>query len=213
MNEIEKLMNRIVGRVNISLKEFSFDAAGYLKYLQDYIPLRQLIKFYAFYGINSHHPFNFHFSRSNMAGSYFLGNCKVDNAVLYKSDIRGDELKFKGDTINYQGVDFTLDLDEKIRIQDSVLIKTLVHNCSNDPANPELFLIKNSASTPYANIHGSSMEHIPMSRPGNYGSKRSTTVESGSETITVLNSPTGFLKKYWVDTYASKSVSSQQVFL
>jgi carbonic anhydrase/acetyltransferase-like protein (isoleucine patch superfamily) len=158
MNELEKLIERIVGRVKISLREFNFDAAGYLKYLQDYIPLRQLIKFYAFYGITSQHPFNFHFSRSNMAGSYFLGNCKVDNAVIYKSDIRGDELKFKGDTINYQGADFTLDLDEKIRIQDSVLIKTLVHNCSNDPANPELFLIKNCASAPYANIHGSSVE-------------------------------------------------------
>jgi len=158
MNELEKLIDRIIDRVKISLREFNFDAAQYRKYLQDYIPLHQLIKFYAFYGVTSRHPFNFHFSRSNMAGSYFSGNCKVDNAVLYKSDIRGDELKFKGDTINYQGVDFTLDLDEKIRIQDSVLIKTLVHNCSNDPANPELFLIKNSASAPYANIHGSSVE-------------------------------------------------------
>ena len=158
MNELEKLFDRIVGRVKISLSEFDFDAAGHLKYLRDYIPLRKLIKFYAFYGVTSHHPFNFHFGHSNLSGSYFLGHCKVDNAVLYKSDIRGDELKSKGDIINFQGVDFTLDLDEKIRIQDSILIKTLVHNCSNDPANPELFLIKNSASTPYANIHGSSVE-------------------------------------------------------
>jgi carbonic anhydrase/acetyltransferase-like protein (isoleucine patch superfamily) len=158
MNQLEKLFDRITGRVNISLREINFDAAGYLKYLQDYIPLRQLVKFYAFYGVTARHPFNFHFSRSNLAGSYFLGNCQVDNSILYKSDIRGDELKSKGDTINYHGVDFTLDLDEKIRIQDSILIKTLVHNCSNDPANPELFLIKNAASTPYANIHGSSVE-------------------------------------------------------
>jgi carbonic anhydrase/acetyltransferase-like protein (isoleucine patch superfamily) len=158
MNQLEKLFDRIVGRVNVSLQGFDFDAPGYLQYLQDYIPLRKLIKFYAFYGITSHHPFNFHFSRSNLSGSYFLGHCKVDNAVLYKSDIRGDELKTKGDIINYQGVDLTLDLDEKIRIQDSILIKTLVHNCSNDPANPELFLIKNSTSSPYANIHGSSVE-------------------------------------------------------
>jgi carbonic anhydrase/acetyltransferase-like protein (isoleucine patch superfamily) len=158
MNQLEKLFNRIIGKVNISLREFNFDAVGYLKYLQGYIPLRQLTKFYAFYGVTSHLPFNFHFSRSNLAGSYFLGNCMVDNAVLYKSDIRGDELKFKGDTINYQGTDFPLDIDEKIRIQDCILIKTLVHNCSNDPANPELFLIKNTASTPFANIHGSSME-------------------------------------------------------
>ncbi|MGD9133210.1 MAG: transferase, partial [Desulfobacterales bacterium] len=140
------------------MQEFNFDAAAYLKYLQDYIPLRQLIKFYAFYGVTPHHPFNFHFGGSNVAGSYFLGNCTVDNAVLYKSDIRGDELKSKGDHINYQGVDFVLDLDEEIRIQDSILIKTLVHNCSNDPANLELFLIKNTTSAPYANIHGSSLE-------------------------------------------------------
>lgn len=158
MNQLEKLMDRITSRVSISLKEFNFNATGYLKYLQGYIPLRQLIKFYAFYGITPHRLFNFHFSRSNLAGSYFLGNCQVDNSVLYKSDIRGDELKSKGDTIDYQGVNFTLNLDEKIRIQDSILIKTLVHNCSNDPANPELFLIKNTASTPYVNIHGSSVE-------------------------------------------------------
>jgi len=158
MNQLEKLFDRIIAKVKISLREFNFDAAGYLKYLQDYIPLRQLIKFYAFYGVTSHHPFHFHFSRSNLAGSYFLGRCSVDNTILYKSDIRGDELKSKGDTINHQGAHFTLDFDEKIRIQDSILIKTLVHNCSNDPASPELFLIKNSASTPYANIHGSAME-------------------------------------------------------
>jgi carbonic anhydrase/acetyltransferase-like protein (isoleucine patch superfamily) len=158
MNQLEKLFDRIIGKVNISLKEFNFEAAQYLKYLQDYIPLRQLIKFYAFYGVHGQQPFNFHFSRSNLAGSYFLGNCKVGNAILYKSDIRGDELKSKGDTIHYQGIDFTLDHDEKVRIQDSILVKTLVHNCSNDPANPELFLIKNAASTPYVNIHGSFVE-------------------------------------------------------
>ncbi len=158
MNKLEKLLDRIIGRVSVSLREFDFDAAAYLGYLRDYIPLHQLIKFYAFYGVTAHHPFNFHFCRSSLSGSYFLGNCKVDRAILYKSDIRGDELKSKGDTINYQGVDIPLHLDEKIQIQDSILIKTLVHNCSNDPANPELFLIKNTASTPYANIHGSLVE-------------------------------------------------------
>ena len=158
MQEFEKLFGRITGKVKISLGKFNFDEAGYLKYLRDYLPLRKLIKFYAFYGVTSDHPFNFHFSRSNLSGSYFLGNCIVDNAVLYKSDIRGDELKSKGDRVHYQDVDFTLDLDERIRIQDSILIKTLVHACSNDPANPELFLIKNTASNAYANIHGSSVE-------------------------------------------------------
>mgnify|MGYP000388001312 CR=1 FL=1 len=64
MNQLEKLLDRITGRVDISLREFNFDAAGYLEYLQDYIPLRQLIKFYAFYGVTGRHPFNFRFSRS-----------------------------------------------------------------------------------------------------------------------------------------------------
>ena len=163
MNQIEKLCDRIVSKVNISLKGFNFDASGFSDYLGGYLPMRKLLKFYAFYGVDSQHPFNFHFGRSNLAGSYFLGNCSVDNAVLYKSDIRGDELKSKGDKINYQGTDFTLDQDEKIRIQDSILIKTLVHNCSNDPANPELFLIKNTAAAPYANIHGASVEGCYLS--------------------------------------------------
>jgi hypothetical protein len=91
MNQLEKLFDRIIGKVKISLRESNFDAKEYLKYLQDYIPLRQLVKFYAFYGVTARHPFNFHFNRSNLAGSYFLGNCTVDNAILYKSDIRGDE--------------------------------------------------------------------------------------------------------------------------
>ena len=101
MNQLEKLFDRIVGKVNISLKGCNFDAAGYLSYLGNYLPLRKLIKFYAFYGVTSHHPFNFHFGRSNLSGSYFLGNCKVDNAILYKSDIRGDELKHQGDVFRY----------------------------------------------------------------------------------------------------------------
>ena len=158
MNQLGKLCDRILGRANISLKEFDFDAAGLMKYLRAYLPARKLVKFYAFYGVTSQHPFSFHFSNSNLSGSYFLGKCETDHAILYKSDIRGDELKRKGDVIKLQGTDFTLQNDEKIQIKDSILVKTLVHNCSNDPANPELFLIKNTVSAPYANIHGSTVD-------------------------------------------------------
>ena len=158
MSQIKQLSRHIVGKVSISLKGSNFDAAAYLNYLHGYIPLRKLIKFHAVCGMLPQHPFNFCASNSSLSGSYFLGNCKVDNAILYKSDIRGDELKSKGDVFSFKGVDFKLDHDEKIWIQDSILVKTLVHNCSNDPANPDLFQIKNTATAPYANIHGSSME-------------------------------------------------------
>ena len=158
MNQLEKIGERILGRVKISLKEIDFDAAGIFKYLQAYIPVRKLVKFYAFYGVTSQHPFSFQFSNSNMSGSYFLGRCKVDHSILYKTDVRGDELKRKGDVVSHQGTEFTLEHDEKIQIKDSILVKTLVHNCSNDPANPELFLINNTAAADYANIHGSSVD-------------------------------------------------------
>ena len=59
-----------------------------------YLPSK-LTKFYAFYGITSHHSLHFHFSNSSLAGSYFLGQCKVDDSVLYKSDIRETNSKPK----------------------------------------------------------------------------------------------------------------------
>ena len=45
--------------------------------------------------------------------------------------------------------------DEEVRIEDSALIKTMVHNCSNDPETLEQFYITDTISTHYANIHGS----------------------------------------------------------
>jgi carbonic anhydrase/acetyltransferase-like protein (isoleucine patch superfamily) len=155
MQQLEKLFNRIIQRVNMNLRRFDFDAAAYL---DKYVPLPQLTRFYAFYGITGHHPLHLHFSRSNLAGSYFLGKCKVENSILYKSDIRGDELKNAGDVFDYRGAGVVLDNDEVIWIQDSHLIKTLVHNCSHDPENPEIFKIHNTAAASYANIHGSPMD-------------------------------------------------------
>jgi len=155
MQKLEKLIDRIIRRVNMNLRGQEFDAGPFLK---PSIPLKKLSEFYAFYGITGHHPLHFHFSGSNLAGSYFLGKCQVDGSILYKTDVRGDELKSKGESFQYRGIKIAMDQDESILISDSLLVKTLVHNKSNDPENPEIFLIKNSAACPFANIHGSPLE-------------------------------------------------------
>lgn len=155
MQKLQKLVDRIIRRININLRDMEFDAGPYLR---PCIPDKKLSSFYAFYGITGHHPLHFSFSHSNLAGSYFLGKCRVDGSVLYKTDVRGDELKLKGDNFHYRGIKMAMDQDEIISVSDSLLVKTLVHNKSHDPENPEIFLIKNSASCPFANIHGSPME-------------------------------------------------------
>ncbi|MBN1102985.1 MAG: transferase [Deltaproteobacteria bacterium] len=155
MQKLERLMERILRRVNINLRGEGFDAGPFLK---PCVPLSKLSEFYAFYGVTAHHPLHFHFNHSSLAGSYFLGKCRVDGSILYKSDIRGDELKSRGESFHYRGLKMAMDQDESISISDSMLIKTLVHNKSHDPENPELFLIRNSAACPFANIHGSPLE-------------------------------------------------------
>lgn len=155
MKHLEKLIDRIIDRVNINLRYPTFDVGPYLREL---IPLNQFVKFYAFYGLTLHHPLHFHFNHSSLAGSYFLGKCLVDFSVLYKSDIRGDELKRKGDVLKCQGLEIPLHEDEIIRIKDSYLIKSLVHSNSHDPECPEEFVIQNTVSMHYANIHGSPVE-------------------------------------------------------
>jgi carbonic anhydrase/acetyltransferase-like protein (isoleucine patch superfamily) len=137
------------------LRSLEFDPGPYLR---PCIPLRKLSRFYAFYGITGHHPLHFSFRGSNLAGSYFLGRCRVDGAVLYKTDLRGDELKRKGDAFQYRGAKIVLDQDEAIAVSDSLLIKALVHSNSHDPENPEIFQIKNSAACPFANVHGAPLE-------------------------------------------------------
>ena len=92
MKALKKLFDRIVQRVNINLREFDYDVHPFVK---DLVPFDQLVKFYGFYGITPHHPLDFQFRHSNLAGSYFLGKCRTTNSILYKSDIRGDELKKK----------------------------------------------------------------------------------------------------------------------
>jgi carbonic anhydrase/acetyltransferase-like protein (isoleucine patch superfamily) len=155
MKQVEKLIDRVITRVNINLREFDFDAAPYVRRV---IPLKQMIKFDGFYGVTSHHPIHFNFIQSNLAGSYFLGKCITDHALVYKTDVRGDELKKAGDVYTFEGVKIPIDNDEAIRITDSYLIKTLIHSYSHNPEAPEEFLIRNTISNFYANIHGSPLE-------------------------------------------------------
>jgi carbonic anhydrase/acetyltransferase-like protein (isoleucine patch superfamily) len=152
MKELEKLFDRIIQRVNINLRELEFDVNPLVNKL---IPMSQMTKFYAFYGITPHHPLNLVFRNANLSGSYFLGKVCVTSSLLYKSDIRGDELKQNGDLFQYQEFDIPVDQDEEISIADSFLIKTLVHNFSHDPETLETFFIRDTVSTHYANIHGS----------------------------------------------------------
>ena len=155
MKEIEKLFVRIVQRVNINLRELEFNV---LPYVKDLIPAAQMNKFYAFYGITPHLPLSLQFRNSGLAGSYFLGRCRVTDSLLYKTDIRGDELKKKGDVFQFQNFKIPVSRDEEIVIEDSVLIKTLVHNFSHDPETLEDFSIKDTVSAHYANIHGAPTE-------------------------------------------------------
>ena len=151
MKEIQRLYDRIVQRANINLRELEFDVNPYV---QNLVSPEQMTKFYAFFGISPHHSLNFQFRCSNLAGSYFLGRCKITNCLLYKSDIRGDELKKAGDLFQYQDFEIPVTRDEEINIKESLLIKTLVHNFSHDPETLEEFFIKDTISLNYANIHG-----------------------------------------------------------
>ena len=152
MKELENLFNRIVQRNNINLREFTHDVEPFVRNI---IQPNQMTKFYAFYGITPHHPLNFQFRHSNLSGSYFLGKCQATNSLLYKSDIRGDELKKKGDLFRYRNFEIPVTRDEGIEIENSFLIKTLVHNYSHDPETPEKFFIRDTISVHYTNIHGS----------------------------------------------------------
>ncbi len=155
MPGMKELIDRIIARVNINLREPAFDVGPYVK---NFIDPEKFLRFYASYGLTFLYPLHFHFRRSILAGSYFLGKCIVDHSIVYKSDIRGDELKSRDDVFRHKGWEIKLHDDETIHIQDSYLIKTLVHNYSHNPESPEEFQIHNVVSMPYANIHGSPIE-------------------------------------------------------
>ena len=86
MKELAKLLNRIIQRININLRELDYDITPFIKNL---VPLNQMGKFYAFYGITPNHPLDLVFRHYSLAGSYFLGNILTRNSIIYKSDIRG----------------------------------------------------------------------------------------------------------------------------
>lgn len=104
--------------------------------------------------VTSHHPVDFKAISSCLSGSYFLGPCHVVDAIVCHSDIRGDELKQKGDV--YNGL-ASLISHERVVIQSSLLYKTLVHNCSHNPDALNAFSINQTIACQYANIHGSSV--------------------------------------------------------
>jgi len=155
MEKLTALFDKVKGRAKINLRKFDIDAG---KYADKLISPEQLTKSHGFYGITGHHPVNFSFKNSCLGGSYFLGKCKITDSIIYESDVRGDELKLKGESLDFHGDKIILDKDEKILIDTSLLVKTLVHNFSHDPERPDLFLIKNTISAPYANIHGAPAE-------------------------------------------------------
>jgi carbonic anhydrase/acetyltransferase-like protein (isoleucine patch superfamily) len=152
LKELRRLLHRITQRVNVNLRELQYNVTPFVSHL---VPLDKMVKFYGFYGITPHHPLNYEFRNSNLAGSYFLGKCRATNSILYKSDIRGDELKMKGDVVKFQDFEIQLSKDEGIEIEDSFLVKTLVHNYSHDPESLEDFFIVDTVSAHYANVHGS----------------------------------------------------------
>ncbi len=152
MKELEKLIDRIIQRVNIKLRELNHDVEPFIRGL---IEPGKMSKFYASYGITPYHPLNFVFRHSNLSGSYFLGKVDVNNSLLYMSDIRGDELKKEGDLFRFQDLEIRVNKDERIDIDDSYLVKTLVHCYSHDPETLEKFFVRDTVSTHYANIHGS----------------------------------------------------------
>ena len=56
--------------------------------------------------------------------------------------------------VEFNGVKTKLFYDEVIRIINSFLVKTLVHNNSKNPQIPEVFRILNTVAMHYSNIHG-----------------------------------------------------------
>ncbi len=157
MEKLEALFDHITSRVNVNLKPMGIDVRPLL---QNAIPRERHLLYYAFYALTEDHPINFTFKNSNLAGTYFLGKTQVDRSVLYKSDLRGDELKRKGDVVEFNGVKTTLFYDEVIRVINSYLCKTLVHNHSKNPEIPEVFKILNTVAMHFSNIHGTTTEGV-----------------------------------------------------
>ena len=154
MKQFFLLVERIINRVNASLREHNFSVDAYINAVND---PRKMLEYYAAYAVTSKHPLRLQFKESNIAGSYFLGKCYVHDSVVYKSDLRGDELKRKGDLVTWDK-QLPLTEDESILIRNSFLFRTLIHSHSHNIAMPEEMFVRNSVAAHYSNIHGSTLE-------------------------------------------------------
>lgn len=152
MRQLQRILENIIARTNINLRRSAMDVGPYV---YGAVPQENYAQFYAFYGITTEHPLFFDFKCSSLSGSYFFGRCEVEHSVLYKCDVRGDELKSVAKGFCLGETCLRLHNDEIIRIVDSFLDKALIHSYSHDPEFPEEFLIKNTVALSYANIHGS----------------------------------------------------------
>lgn len=166
------LLDRIIDRVNVNLRGLGFDVRSYVRVMAEY---RYGGCSFACYGLSTYHPIHLQFDNSSLSGSYFLGRCKVRHSVLMRSDIRGDELKKKGQIWKIGDISIPLYHDEIITIRNSFLDTTLVHSNSHSPESPEEFHIRNTVAMPYANIHGSPIEG---SFVGTFGTVDLTTVHN-----------------------------------
>jgi len=154
MKQFFSLVEQIISRVDASLRGYAFSVEPYINAVTD---PRKMLEYYATYAVTAKHPLSLHFKGSNIAGSYFLGKCYVHDSVVYKSDLRGDELKRKGDPVIGEKK-LPLTKDEFILIRNSFLFRTLIHNCSHNIETPEVMLVRNSVAAHYSNIHGSTVE-------------------------------------------------------
>ena len=155
MKQLLSLVERIATRVNVNLEEFGFDVGPFINASAN---LEKMLNYYASYAVTSKHPLRLQFSNSNIAASYFLGKCIVNRSVVYKSDVRGDELKRKGEAIVFGAKELPLVEDEVITIRDSYLFRTLIHSKSHNLETPEEFFIRNTVAGHFSNIHGATME-------------------------------------------------------
>ena len=154
MKQFFSLVERIASRVNASLREYDFSVDAYINAATN---PRKMLGYYATYAVTSKHPLRLYFKGSNIAGSYFLGKCCVHDSVVYKSDVRGDELKRKGAPV-MGAKQQPLTEDESIVIRNSFLFRTLIHSHSHNVSTPEEMFVRNSVAAHYSNIHGSTLE-------------------------------------------------------
>jgi carbonic anhydrase/acetyltransferase-like protein (isoleucine patch superfamily) len=151
MKHLEELMARIINRVNTGLLRHKFDAEPYIR---SCTPRAGDYDLCAFYGLSPRHPVHLRFINSVLGGSYFLDRCVVDSSIVYRSDVRGDELKEKGAILKAGGMDLPVYVNEEIFIRESFLANNLVHCFSHDPNQWDRFFIRCTAAMPYSNIHG-----------------------------------------------------------